>query len=325
MIKKRILKVRVDGGRQIGIGHIIRCLSLSKYAYPFFDKVTFFIAQPENAIIDLVSNEGFDTVTLQESEDFFRFLVKGDVVLMDGYHFTEKYELAIKSLRCKIITIDDLQNRRFYADVIINHTPGVNLSNYLTEPNTKIFLGLKYALIRQEFITAVKRERAPETLTRAFLCFGGADPENFTLQNYRFLLSNLPNVSHVQLIVGPSYIHLSTLIGKVQKRSFVEIHQNVKPDKLIEFIRSSDFAIVSASTISIECMKIGIPLYLIKTAENQAGNYNYLLKKGCAEKVENILNYSFSSGEKMLLNQAAEFGNGIEENLKSIFQEALPY
>lgn len=323
MVKPRTLRVRVDGGKQIGLGHIIRCLSLSKIICSLFDEVVFYIEQPEATTVDLVAQANFDVIPIQESHDFLRFLKKGNMVLLDGYHFDYQYELNIRNVGCKIITIDDLQHRRFCSDVIINHTPGINVQNYLTEPYTRIYSGLQYALIRQEFIKAARREKAPDSLSKVFLCFGGADPENFTLQYYRFLINTLPSLKRIHIVVGPSYRHLNSLKEEVRDNSLVSIYHNVTPDKLIALITSSDCTVVSSSTISIECMKLAVPMYLVKTAENQTGNYNYLLKQGCAAKVEVLPSYTFSFGEKMLLQQADEFGERIEENLKSIFQEAI--
>lgn len=306
----------------MGMGHIFRCLSLSKMAAPYFDNVSFFIEEAEQSTVELVTKETFSMVSLKRSQDFFSSLEKTDLVLLDGYHFTEEYELAIKNKGCKIITIDDLQHRRFHADILINHTPGLNRSNYLTAPDTKVYLGLKYALIRREFLEAERRKKAPESLCRAFVCFGGADPENFTLKYYQYLKRNFPS-TQVTLVVGPSYVHLEDLIKETKEDSQVQLRQSVQPAELIELLYNRDFAIVSASTISIECMKIGIPLYLVKTAENQQSNYTYLLEKEYAAKVEDMFNYSFSYGEKMLNNQAAAFNGNVEENLRAIFEELL--
>lgn len=323
MGKERRLNVRVDGGRKIGMGHIFRCLSLLRIAVRFFDDINVFIECPEKSTVDLITNEGFQVKVLNSSIDFFLFLEKDDVVLLDGYHFTEEYEQQIKNIGCKIITIDDLQHRKFYADILINHTPGINAANYLTAPYTKIYLGLKYALIRKEFIEARNKKMIPKRFSKALVCFGGADPENYTLHYYLYLKNKLSiPLSQINLVVGSSYPFLNSLTMEIRGDDLAVVWENIEAQNLIELLYNCDFAVVSASTISIECMKIGIPLYLVKTAENQTTNFNYLLENGYAAETKTIPQYTSIVGENMLKKQAMGFGTGsIEKNLENVFKD----
>ena len=322
MRKGRHLKVRVDGGRKVGLGHIYRCLSVSEMVASLFDSITFFLQQAEETTIELIKQEGFAAISLERSEDFLPSLEKEEVVLLDGYHFTAEYERAIKEKGGKIVTIDDLHHRMFYADALINHTPGIQRSDYLTASYTRLYLGLQYAMIRKEFLAAKRRRMAPDTLFKALVCFGGADPEDFTLQYYQKLREH-SSTCQVKLIVGPSYAHLENLKSATQEDSSIQIKQNVKAAELVKLIGNSDFALCSASTISIECIKVGIPLYLVQTADNQESNYRYFLENDYAAKPEAIPQYSPACGEKMLSRQGKAFSGRIADNFGAIFKELL--
>ncbi len=311
------LKIRVDAGNGMGLGHLIRCLSIAQIVRGENINPEFYLIKTDLSVKKIIEDEGLQCRILDNNESFLDLLTTTDLVILDGYHFSSEYEYRIKERVRRLITIDDLLARHFYADVILNHTPGIDPEKYSKEPYTRVFTGLKYCLLREALLKSERRTRVPVKLVKCILCLGGEDPDN----NTKMILSGiLKTDSHFQIdvVVGASYKHQGTLRELASELNNVSIHINIDVLTLVGLIQKADFAVVSASTISLECAYLGIPLYAIKTVENQDSNFNYLTKHRIAYHYSEIGNYTHSAGEIMLASQRAAFSGDIKTNIKNV-------
>ena len=154
---KEKVYIRADGSSNIGLGHIIRCVSL---AHMLKDKfmIHFFVLEiPEALKSEIVQNEWNITV-IEKELDFLSELKGNEIVILDGYLFNSNYQKQIKNKGCKLVCIDDFHDQRFYADLVINHAPGVSKEDYKGEQYTKYLLGPDYALLRPEFLEITSNE-----------------------------------------------------------------------------------------------------------------------------------------------------------------------
>ncbi len=312
-------KFRVDAGNRIGLGHLMRCMSIAQILKRNNAKSIFFLKQCDEKILNVLEREGYEYKVLQNDEMFLNYLEHTDRVILDGYHFDSQYELQIKERAFRVVTIDDLQHRHFYSDVVINHTPGINALLYKKEAYTEIYSGLNYCLLREEIRRSDRRDQAPQKLQNGMLCLGGEDPLNFTVEMSQEILDDGEKGRFLDIIVGPAYRHLD-LLRQLGERytAKMKIHVDVRVNSLICLIQNADFAVVSASTVALECIFLRIPLYLIKTAENQAANYNYLVAQGVACPFSEITSYSYDIGVAMLQEQRSAFTEDIESNIIAI-------
>lgn len=306
---------RVDAGNLIGLGHLIRCLSVAEILRKEGIICSFFVKDAESSVTQLIKREKYEVVALTVNDDFFKYLDHDQLVILDGYQFGSIYEYEIKKRVRRLVTIDDLNERHFYADVVINHTPGISADLYDKEPYTLIFSGLNYGLLRNVFFGSERRNKASVKLQRGLLCLGGADPENQTEIILGFLTKELPN-TFVDVVVGSSYKHIESLSAAEGKLAQVKIHYDVRATSLISHIQKADFAVVSASTISLECLYLRVPLYLVKTAENQSANFGYLTNKGLAISYLNVSQYTLEMGTAMLAKQKEYFIGDTQRNIK---------
>src|SRR5690606_19869813 len=106
-------------------------------------------------------------------------LITGDeIIVLDGYHFDTAYQKRVRDTGASLVYIDDHAEGPFDADAVINHSPGVDIQQYLGKSwETRFFLGPKYALIDPP--PRVKRESSGQSL---LVTMGGSDPSNFTCQ-----------------------------------------------------------------------------------------------------------------------------------------------
>jgi len=92
---------------------------------------------------------------INQEDDFLISLKNNELVILDGYHFNEKYQRNIKSTGAKLIYIDVLVTGHQVADLIINLAPGVKNEDYFGEPHTQYLLGPNFALVRQVFLNKI--------------------------------------------------------------------------------------------------------------------------------------------------------------------------
>ena len=265
---KRTIIFRADGGPTIGMGHFTRTLALAEMLNQHFYCV-FATCQPTEYQITDIDKVCHSRIDLPEDDSHFsRFLtyLKGDeIVVLDNYYFTTDYQKVIKDKGCKLVCIDDMHDKHFVADIVINHAEGVSSEAFSKESYTKLLLGFRYALIRKEF-----RLPAKYSYKKEFACLvmiGGADPFGITnkiidiLGQFDF---NLP-VAVVTGIAHDKYNNSSA--GKFR---FFD-RQNA--EQVAKLMSESDFGILPASTVAIEACAMRLPFICGYFVDNQKEIY----------------------------------------------------
>jgi spore coat polysaccharide biosynthesis predicted glycosyltransferase SpsG len=73
-------------------------------------------------------------------------------IVLDGFHFGEHIQRAIKSVGYRLLVLDDMAGFSHYAaDIIVNQNLHADVLEYSCDPGTKRLLGTKYAILRREF------------------------------------------------------------------------------------------------------------------------------------------------------------------------------
>jgi len=317
---------RADAGKDIGLGHFTRCLALAEAIHLKFN-CFFATVNPSETQKTAVKNVCKGLISLPDNKshftEFLNMLDGSEIVVLDNYFFDPDYQKKIKDKGCKLVCIDDLADKHFYADAIINHTPGAEHFKYDKEKYTKVYAGIHFAMLRDEIHKAHKKLTAPQELKRGVVCFGGADIDNHTLKTILYLKETLPDLVKLEVVIGALYKHKNILYRTTGKMPDVVVSQNLSAKKLAYWIKQYDFSVVPASTLSIECAMIHTPLFLVQTADNQSRNYKFMIKYGCAMPLDKIKNYTFDRGQAMMQTQAALFQTNIQENLLRVFEEIL--
>ena len=193
--------LRADGNKDIGLGHVIRSLALAEmlkedYSCSF---VTRFVTDYlRNEIMAVCENLIELDNTGCHFDQFLQLLHGDEIVVLDNYFFTAEYQQKIKDKGCKLVCIDDIHDKHFVADIVINHAGGIKKEAYAKAPYTQLYLGPEYAMIRPEFLTRKSNKNDLSTL----VCLGGADLHNATLEVLR-LLEKKKFPHHCHVITGP--------------------------------------------------------------------------------------------------------------------------
>lgn len=305
-MKTKIL-FRADGSSLIGLGHVYRSCALAQIIKERFT-TAFVIKEPakelENdmlASVDSVIPLKAGISLEEEIALLSSGVSSGDIIVLDGYHFTGAYQQALKaSTIAAVICIDDIHNGRYEADAVINHIGGIHIGDYQSVASTAFFLGVAYSLVNKVFL-----EYKPDWKDKKdiLVCLGGADPGNHTLK----VVESLPmhRFDRVTVIVGSGYQYKEELEQFIRGKN-IHLHQNLQPAGVAEIMSRCKYAVLSPSTVSYEYLHIGGIAYLYQIAGNQQKVKEYFLHHRLALDFEQVADEKVNE-EELLRNQKLFF------------------
>lgn len=286
---------RADGNSEIGLGHVIRSLALADILKNEFE-CHFIIRNPLQTLKEQILDVCKSIIILSETNNDIEeanqvvdiCLTKEDIVVLDGYNFNTQYQKVIKNKGCKLVCVDDIHSYHFVADVVINHAGGVDKNKYSREIYTRIYLGLKFAILRKDFLEESKNRVGIEFNKNVFICFGGADPNNETLIALK-KCEEVGNIDKCYVVLGQAFLHHMQLEYYLKKSSLnVKILNNLSAAQMVKYMKKCSRAITPPSTISYEYLSVGGYLFLKIIADNQRNINNYFLKKHLAFPLESF-------------------------------------
>lgn len=274
------LFIRADGSSKMGLGHLVRCTSLANILYDQFS-ITFVCKKIPRQVEDELNQDCFSVIKIDREEDFFDRLQSDSIIVLDGYSFDAAYQKKIKEIGAKLVYIDDLHDRDFYADLIINHAPGIKERFYSVQPYTKFALGLDYVLLRQSFLDEAKKVEnqqinSPDTI---LICFGGSDVKNLTIPTLK-VVQDFNQFKKIIIITGSAYSHQNELMKITQNEEKIEHRHALNGDEMASVFQQSDVAIVPASGILFEALSTGNITISGTYIDNQREMYKGFKKLG---------------------------------------------
>lgn len=265
---------RADAGVGIGYGHFIRTLALADMLKDDFD-CTFYTSEPTPYQMDQMLHV-CKHVALEEKIKFHQFLdclTGEEIVVIDNYFFTTDYQRRIKEKGCKLVCIDDLHDKHYLADLIINQAINVTPEDYSCESYTRFAFGLGYSLLRKPFFEACKKreegqnKKAKETID-VVVAFGGSDYLDLT-RKVIMSIENMGIINSITAIIGDSYC-VKQMIGTPK----VCYKKNLTAQEIVDLFSTSDIAILPASTMMNEAFACGLKIIGGYYVQNQESDYH---------------------------------------------------
>lgn len=293
---------RVDASIHIGMGHLMRCLTLADELGEQGAKVHFLCRdlpgfQPEHVTsrghrlhILPRSVENESEAALFVPSDYATWLpgtqrdeaelvkdqiesldVTPDCLVIDHYALDRRFEQPLRPWVDQILVIDDLANRPHDCDLLLDQNYGPNMEdryNDLVPFLCQRFLGPRYALLRPEFHEARQRVADRESgVRRIFLFMGGGDPRNATgLALEAIKLLDRPDIA-VDVVVGASNPHKAAIRTACRSKPQVQYHEQI--DHIAQLMAQADLAIGAGGGTTWERCCLGLPSLVIELAENQ--------------------------------------------------------
>lgn len=294
----KTLIIRADASVEMGTGHVMRCLALAQAWQDVGGKCAFVMSNPAPRICERLSRENLEVCALSSEvggEWDARELAKlskargADCVVVDGYQFGGDYQDIIKAQGLNLLLIDDNGHADHYsADAILNQNIHASSGLYPRRAShTDLLLGVRYAMLRREFLTLKGWQRYIEPLGRNILVtMGGSDPENVTSAVIRALHLVLFEGVSVKIVVGGSNPHFVPITHEVSKLKFkVEILKD--SGEMPELMAWADIAISAAGYTCWELCLLALPAIIIPVAGNQRIAAAKLDGLGAAKMVPN--------------------------------------
>ncbi len=283
---------RTDASIDIGIGHVMRCLTLADELRLKYTDINFICREEPGNMISYIGNRGYkvhqlpgeiDTETDRRltKEILSKYETKPDWLIIDHYDIEISWENQLRKYSKKIMVIDDLANREHDCDLLLDQNFSKNDNRYigLIPENCVQLLGPEYAMLRLQFQKAKEclRERNGG-VNRILIFMGGADTKNITSKALRAIHMLGRSDIAIDVVVGnlnPYHDEIKILASKIPNTS---CHHNV--EDLAKLMSSADLCIGAGGTATWERCCVGVPTITVILAENQENISESLDKEG---------------------------------------------
>lgn len=270
---------RANSSYTIGTGHIMRDFVLAEQ---FKEANIIFATQdlPGNINHKIEErNYVIEIINSNDLEELVSIIKKYsiDMIVIDYYEIDFDFEKALKEVTDVTIFVLDDNYEKHYCDILLNHNVYGDAIKYksLVPENSEIRCGLKYTLLRNEFIKEKQKGRQNKNdnnQLNAFISMGGTDPSNITIQILE-VLKETPSI-YAHVVTSTANKRLKELEKYVSCRNNITLHIN--SNSIAQLMNNADFAIVPPSVTLNEILYLGIPFIAIQTAENQKYMYDFI-------------------------------------------------
>jgi UDP-2,4-diacetamido-2,4,6-trideoxy-beta-L-altropyranose hydrolase len=304
---------RCDASNQIGGGHAMRCLTLANALSETGAKATFVAASMLYAIKKRITDAGHEFQRIPASPEMPRpdgkweepplsedsqladakatgaAVGHSDWLVVDHYLLDFRWHTAARSFADHILVIDDLANRSYDGDVLLDQTFGRSAEDYrsLVTDGCRILAGSQYAILRPEFArerpAALERRKAGGRADRILVSMGTMDPEGLTARIVEEVLAVAPECA-IDVVLGPQAASLARVRDTAMRHTKVLLHMNT--ERMAELMRDADLAIGAAGMTSWERCCLGLPSVALVLAENQRNGASTLDAAGAVIAVD---------------------------------------
>ena len=305
---------RVDASPEIGAGHFMRCIALSQSFVDIGIKPVFLTQTTNQFLLDKAIDDGIKIIRIEMDSNLAKdaFYVNevaretgAEWIILDGYDFiTTEYQSNVKKSGKKVLCIDDLAEEFFTCDAVINQNIGAEMFNYSCEPQTKLFLGTKYLLIKREFKKLTNRKRTiPEQAKNILVTLGGEGS---------YVSEGIEKIINAINLLPYSDLHAKVLIGSkfndINYTNTLKRHTKIKID-LLPFVSDmyklmdwADVVVTAAGSTIWELMLTHSPMLVFTIVDNQKYVEKHLKEYECSKimgwiQSSNIEEIAIKAGE----------------------------
>ncbi|HOQ17438.1 MAG TPA: UDP-2,4-diacetamido-2,4,6-trideoxy-beta-L-altropyranose hydrolase [Defluviitaleaceae bacterium] len=277
--------IRADGGKTIGMGHIMRTSVLAEELRRCAE-VSYVCSEEEEFDfgVNFLRQNGYFVYRFSEENLLSKINdIAYDCMIVDSYNVDANFFKSVKRAGSFLGYIDDLKKEEYPVDFIVNQNPYALDLNYTEENYIETFLGITYVLLRKEFQNPMKRYISP-VCKDVLITVGGSDINRITekiIQN--ILKEELDMTLHV--VIGPAFPK-----GYLDTFSHPKVKLYYNPI-MSDLMKKCDLAVSACGSTVYELAACGTPTIGIVVADNQMMAYEKLKQLGIIKgsNVENIL------------------------------------
>ncbi len=258
ILRREKVAIYVNGNKQRGIGHIYRALEL---ADEFFVKpdIYFDINQTDS---ELFGGTTHNLIPVNGIAELYSCCKKKEytIFINDILNTSIDYMIGLKTVapRAKIINFEDEGEGCVKADIVINAL----LSN-TDLPN--VYVGEKYYMANKLFLL-YNPIKVKDKVKKAFVCFGGADPRNYTDRILTMITK--PEYQDYDFVIA-----VGRAKGNVEELLLYNRYDNIEViydvNNMPQLMSGCDVAISSRGRTAYELAMLGIPTIVLSENERE--------------------------------------------------------
>jgi len=295
-----------EGGKDIGFGHITRCLSL----YQAFEERGIkpkFIINGDNDIEYLLKELNYQIFNwLDERNKLFKIIKNADIAIIDSYLAEISIYNTLSNLIKLPVYMDDNKRLDYLKGIVVNGSIYAEDLDYTRKNGLIYLLGTKYTPLRKEF-WEVPQKKIKEKVESIMITFGGDDAKNITPKILAFLSDEYPNLIK-NVIIGRAFQNIDEIKKCADKNTNLIYYPDA--EKMKEVMLESDIAISACGQTLNELASIGVPTIGVCIAENQLENIKswkeigfleyagWYSKSNILEEIKNVIEHLKDSKER---------------------------
>lgn len=274
--RARRIAIRADASREIGGGHVMRCLTLAHVLAERGADVLFVVNPGAAGLVPGLALSGFRVAEVAPGappmiDAIRRTWADGaDVLVFDIYSMGRTGETAARAAAGVIAVIDDLADRPHDCDILFDQTFGRGPDAYsgLIPTGAVCFVGAEHALLRPAFAELRRQtlslREAGGPVRRILISFGLLDIGGLSAVAVRALTGR---GFGLDLVVGSGAPSLPQL--RVLADACSDLSLYVDSDRVAELMAGADLAVGAGGSTSWERCCLGLPSVLAVVADNQ--------------------------------------------------------
>jgi len=292
---RKALLFRVDADPVIGMGHLMRCLSIADAARERGSSCVFLTGEQA---AETVAARGFRAEVLRIVPPFVTAEIArirqtleetgAQAVIADSYAVTQEYLEALHAV-CRgqgaaLVYLDDIAAFAYPCDILINYNIFApewreNYEKLYGGALPQLLLGAEYAPLRAEFASEEERT-IRENASDVLVSTGGADAEHMGLALVREILRRPAGQSNptFHFVVGRMSRDAEQLRKTAEGSEKIRLHFDVTD--MASLMRSCDAAISASGSTLCELCATRTPALTYILADNQIAVAEGFSKRG---------------------------------------------
>lgn len=259
VLSQKSVAIYVNGNKTRGTGHVYRALEI---ADEFLTKPDIFYDCNQTKR-EIFGDTTHNLIPVHGIVELFQIIKnkKYEIFINDILATSLDYMIGVRSvmpLGGKIVNFEDDGEGASKADAVFN---ALNED----ESKGKIYGGFKYYIAPKLFMM-YSPIKIKENVRNVFICFGGADPQNYTDKLIKIITKGKYKKFIFFIALGRAYENVDVLM-EYNDVSNINVFYNVKD--MPEMMSNCDIAITSRGRTAYELAMLGVPSIVLSQNERE--------------------------------------------------------
>lgn len=259
MLSRKRVAFRVDGYRELGLGHVYRALTL---AYALTEHDVVFLCDPAHPLgAERLRAANMRVVEVASEVELISWLDANqvDVYVSDMLDTEPALMREVRARVGRLVSFEDMGEGAREADAVVNAIyEGAS-------PHSNTYTGKRYVCLRDEFLSTAPASAADE-VSRVLVTFGGTDPLDLTSRAYRIASrwrEQGPGPDF-EFVLGPGYSG-----SGIEDLPELGIHVHRDVVRMSDVMRRCQMAVSSQGRTTFELAAMGVPTVVLAQNERE--------------------------------------------------------